>query len=50
MTLAEHEWGDPTNLFNTVAGLTAYARTIPHTDARVDFERKAGALLDLAVK
>lgn len=39
--------GDPTTLWNLVQGATAYARGIPHTDTRVDFERKAGRLLDL---
>lgn len=35
-------------LWDAVVGATAYARTIPYQDARVEFESKAGALLDLA--
>jgi hypothetical protein len=39
---------DPTNLWNVVNGLTAYARGITHTDDRVAFERQVGALLEPA--
>lgn len=45
VNLAEREEGDPTSLWAALQGLTAYARTIPHTDARVEFEMKAGNLL-----
>ncbi len=39
------------SLWDAVTGVTAHAKTIPHQDARVDMERKGGALLDLvAVK
>lgn len=43
-TLAEEE-GDPTSLYNVIQGVTAAARRINHTDARLDLEVKAGALL-----
>ena len=35
-------------LWDTVTGATAYARGIGHQDARVELERKAGQILDLA--
>lgn len=34
-------------VWDAVTGVTAYAKTIPHQDARVDMERKGGNLLDL---
>jgi hypothetical protein len=37
--------GDPTNVWDVVQGLTAYARDIPNADKRVDFERSVGSLL-----
>jgi len=40
---AEHE--DVTTLWGMVQGLTATARLLDHANARVDLERKAGALL-----
>jgi hypothetical protein len=42
------EDGDrPRSLWDIVQGLTASARTISHTDARIDLESKAGKLLKL---
>lgn len=35
-------------LWDAVTGATAYAKRLPHQDARIDIERKAGAMLDLA--
>jgi hypothetical protein len=35
-------------VFDVVTGVTAYARAIPHQDARVALEREAGKILDLA--
>lgn len=43
--LAEREEGDPTNLWSAVQGVTAYARSMAHTDSRVDLEMKAGNIL-----
>lgn len=37
---------DVSSLWGMIQGLTAAARTLPHTDARVDLERRAGALLN----
>jgi len=36
------------SLWDAATAVTAYARSLPHQDTRVDLERKAGALLDLA--
>ncbi|MBK7143590.1 MAG: hypothetical protein IPH75_16125 [bacterium] len=36
---------DPSTLWRMVQGLTASARSLPHIDARVSLERRAGALL-----
>lgn len=45
----ELEEGRPIEtLWDATTAATAYARSITHTDARVDFERKAGAIIDLA--
>lgn len=38
----------PRTVWDMVQGVTAYARQITHTDARVDVEAKGGALLALA--
>lgn len=35
-------------LWDVTTGITAYARTIPHQDARVALEREAGAIMALA--
>lgn len=34
-------------LWDATTAVTAYAKTIPHQDARVEMERKGGAILDL---
>lgn len=34
-------------VWDAVTGVTAYAKSIPHQDSRVDMERKGGNLLDL---
>jgi hypothetical protein len=47
--LAAREEGDPTNLWNVVQGVTAFARSIDQTDSRVALERQAGALLPALV-
>lgn len=36
----------PESVWDFVQGITAVARSIPHQDTRVDFERRAGRLLD----
>lgn len=38
---------DVSTVWGIVQGLTAAARTLPHTDTRVDLERRAGSLLTL---
>lgn len=43
----ENEFNTPWSL---AQGLTAYARSIQHTDTRVDLERKAGAILDYTTR
>lgn len=35
-------------IFDVVTGVTAYARGVGHQDARVDLEREAGKIMDLA--
>jgi hypothetical protein len=45
---AEEEPGSPRSIWNIVQGVTAEARSIAHTDTRVDLERKAGELLKFA--
>lgn len=40
--------GGGRSIWDIVNGVTAYARTIPHTDARIDVESKAGKLMNLA--
>ena len=44
---ARSEEGEARSLWDIVNGITAHARTIPHTDTRVDLERKAGNLMKL---
>lgn len=45
----ESDEGKPIEtLFDVVTGLTAHARTVPYQSERVDLERQAGDLLDLA--
>jgi hypothetical protein len=45
---ANAEEGRARTIWDIVQGITAYARSIPHQDARVDLETKAGKLLTLA--
>ncbi len=45
---AEAEEGEARSLWDIVNGITAYARTVPHTDARVKLEAQAGKLMQLA--
>lgn len=40
-----NEGDDVSTLWGMVQGLTAHARQLPHTDVRVNLERRAGALL-----
>lgn len=40
------EYGQCETLWDLVWGATAYARKYPHQDARVNFEERAGALMD----
>lgn len=48
---AEAEEGEaPRSLWLTVQGLTAYARDLAWTDARVDLERRAGKLMELVAE
>lgn len=44
---AQAEEGDARTLWQIVNGVTAYARTIEHTDSRVELEQKAGKLMTL---
>jgi hypothetical protein len=44
---AEREEGQFESLWDAVNGLTAYARTFAHIDARVDLQKRAGKFLDL---
>jgi hypothetical protein len=43
---AEREEGDARTLWQIVQGVTAHARTVEHTDTRVELEARAGKLLD----
>ena len=43
---AEKEEGHSSNLWNTINGITAYARSFAHVDARIDIQTRAGKLLD----
>lgn len=42
------EQGQARSIWDIVNGVTAYARSIPYTDARVDIETKAGKLMQFA--
>ena len=44
------EQGGVRSVWDVVNGITAYARSISHTDARVELETKAGKLMDLVSK
>jgi hypothetical protein len=48
ISFAKSEEGDCRTLWHAVQGLTAYARGFDYVDARVDLEKRAGALLDIA--
>jgi hypothetical protein len=43
-----YELSDAASIWNTVVGVTAYARGLQYQDARVDVERAAGKILQLA--
>jgi len=45
VTTAKAEEGQARSLMDIVNGITAHARSVSHTDTRVDLERRAGALL-----
>lgn len=45
---ATQEEGQARSIWDVVNGITAYARSIPHADARVELESKAGKLMALA--
>jgi hypothetical protein len=47
---AEAEEGQARSLWDIVNGVTAYARSVPHTDARVTLERAAGKLMEIVSK
>lgn len=47
---ARAEEGQSESVWNIVNGITAYARSIPHTDERVRLETQAGKLLDAVTK
>jgi len=42
--------GDPTSIYDLVMGATALARELVYADARVDYERRAGGLLNKYVR
>jgi Domain of unknown function (DUF932) len=44
---AQAEMGGARSLWEIVNGITAYARSVPHTDERVQLEAKAGKLMEL---
>lgn len=45
---AQAEEGKVRSIWDIVQGVTAYARSVPHTNDRVDLESKAGKLMDYA--
>jgi hypothetical protein len=47
---AQAEEGEVRSLWDIVNGITAYARTIPHTDERVAVEAQAGKLMSLVTE
>jgi hypothetical protein len=47
VTSAEVEEGEARSLWQIINGVTAHARTLAHTDARVELETKAGSLMNL---
>jgi hypothetical protein len=44
---ATAEQGSARSLWDIVNGITAYARSVPHTDERIQLEARAGKLFDL---
>lgn len=48
VTTAVAEQGQARSFWDIVNGVTAYARSVPHTDERVDLEAKAGKLMSMA--
>lgn len=44
---AQAEEGNARSLWDIVNGITAHARSIPHTDARIALEKQAGKLMEL---
>lgn len=44
--VVNEEGHQPTSVWDFVQGITAVARGVGHTDARIDLERKAGDLMD----
>lgn len=49
LALVETEEGHPAeSVYDMVNGITAFARSLPHNDARLALEHKAGALFDKA--
>lgn len=47
---AMSEEGQARTFWDVVNGITAYARSITHTDERVDLEQKAGKLMEMATR
>jgi hypothetical protein len=47
---ATAEQGQARTVWDIVNGITAYARSVPHTDERVQIEAKAGKLMEEATK
>lgn len=47
---AQAEQGKVESVFDVVQGITAYARSITHTDARVELEQAAGKLVEKVAK
>ncbi len=45
---AEEEEGQAASVWDIINGVTAYARKLSHTDARIELETKAGKLMQLA--
>ncbi len=46
--VAQDTGSNPRSLWDIISGVTAYARSIPHTDERVQVERQAGDLMKFA--
>lgn len=47
---AQAEQGGARSIWDVVNGITAYARSVPHTNDRVDLETKAGKLMEMVGK